>query len=74
MFDLSNKVIVLVGGNGILGSNIFETFIKKESKVAVIDGYFDKVDKIINLNKSSTKNNLKIRTNITKENEVQNSL
>ncbi len=74
MFDLSNKVIVLVGGNGILGSNIFETFIKKESRVAVIDGYFDRVDKIINLNKSSTKNNLKIRTNITKENEVQNSL
>ncbi len=63
--DLKNKVVVITGGNGFLGTQFTKTFLSVNSKVVVLD---------LKVPKRKIKNVYYISCDITNEEDVKNSL
>ena len=74
MNDLANKVIVIVGGNGNLGSRTYKSFMKNSSKVVIIDSYLNRINDIIKTNQEYKENTLLIDADISNEDEIKKSL
>ena len=47
-FSLENKVAIITGGTGVLGSSIAMSFCKSGVKVVVLGRHKDKIDQIVN--------------------------
>ena len=62
--DLKNKVVVITGGNGLLGTQFVKTFLSVISKVVILDL----------LIKKKTKNVYSIKCDITDEEDVKKNL
>ena len=46
-FSLENKVAIITGGTGVLGSSIAMSFCKSGVKVVVLGRHKDKIDQIV---------------------------
>lgn len=72
-FDLTNKIIIITGGLGQLGTQYVKTFLEAGAKVAVFDIKINKPNSFFKSNKKNP--NLKIyRVDITKKPSIQDGL
>ena len=74
MNNLENKVVIIIGGNGNLGSKTYETFMQQSSNVFIIDCFFNRIEDFIKDNPKYKKNTLCINADITKENQIKKAL
>lgn len=63
--DLKNKVVVITGGNGLLGTQFVKTFLSVNSKVVILD---------LLIKKKKIKNVYRVKCDITDEEDVKKSL
>ena len=69
-YNFSNKIVLVTGGTGALGSSITKAFL--ESKATVISSYHNDKEKI-DKTQTDTKPTVQlIKANITNEEEIEN--
>jgi NAD(P)-dependent dehydrogenase (short-subunit alcohol dehydrogenase family) len=68
-YNFSNKIVLVTGGTGALGSSITKAFL--ESKATVISSYHNDKEKIDKTQTDTTPTVQLIKANITKEEEVK---
>ncbi|HET8792630.1 MAG TPA: SDR family oxidoreductase, partial [Nitrososphaeraceae archaeon] len=68
-YDFSNRIVLVTGGTGALGSSITKAFV--ESNATVISSYIHEKEEIL-IQKSENKSSIQlIKSDITKEEEVE---
>jgi len=69
LFDLTDKVIIVTGGAGLLGEKFCESLIDYGAKVVIADINYTKAKKV---EKKLGKNSFAIKTDITSEKSIRN--
>jgi len=71
LFNIQDKVIVITGGTGVLGSSMVEYLAAHGAKIAVLARNKQKGDELINRVKSKGGEAIFLQTDVTNENIIE---